>query len=342
MVTIKEIAKKAGVSRGTVDRVINNRGSVKSETKEKILKILEKENYKPNIFGKMLANNKYSKKMIGVILNSKGNPFYDQVINGIENKKEVLENFGFELLYELKKGYDVKDQIDAIDKMILNEVQGLIITPIDDKKVINRLQEISKKSIPVVNLNIDIDNADKLAYIGSDYKKTGNVAGALFNIFSIKKIYKLLVVTGSKLVSGHRERINGLKEYLEKNDNGIQIIDIIENEDNDDKSYKMINQYIQKNKDFDGVFFSAGGIEGGIKALEKNHMLEKINIITVDLIPIVEEYIKKDKISATICQEPFKQGQLAVEVLLEYLLMNKVPINKRITMATEIKIKENL
>ncbi|MDK9582158.1 hypothetical protein QQA44_04860 [Sneathia vaginalis] len=70
-------------------------------------------------------------------------------------------------------------------------------------------------------------------------------------------------------MSGHRNRINGLKEYLEKNDNGIQIIDIIENEDNDDKSYKMINQYIQKNKDFDGVFFSAGGIEGGIKALEK-------------------------------------------------------------------------
>ncbi len=74
MATIKEIADLAGVSRGTVDRVINNRGDVNRETAEKIRAIIKQLGYKPNPAGMALAAQK-KKYLIGIILFSRKNPF---------------------------------------------------------------------------------------------------------------------------------------------------------------------------------------------------------------------------------------------------------------------------
>ena len=73
-ITAQKIAELAGVSRGTVDRALKNRPGVNPETKQKILDIAQKYNYKPNLIGKALAYSKHT-ITIGVILNSVGNSF---------------------------------------------------------------------------------------------------------------------------------------------------------------------------------------------------------------------------------------------------------------------------
>ena len=80
--TIKEIAKLCGVSRGTVDRVLNKRGKVKLETQEMILRVIEEHGYTKNIAGRALTV-KCMQPVIGVILCSEGNPFFDDVIAGL-------------------------------------------------------------------------------------------------------------------------------------------------------------------------------------------------------------------------------------------------------------------
>ena len=84
MATIKEIAALAGVSRGTVDRVLNDRGAVNPETAEKIRKIAKELDYKPNRAGLVLAAQKKRLKL-GVILFSTGNPFFQDVLAGIDD-----------------------------------------------------------------------------------------------------------------------------------------------------------------------------------------------------------------------------------------------------------------
>ena len=88
--TIKEIATLAGVSRGTVDRVLNHRGSVNPQTEQKILDIIQALDYKPNKAGIVLAAQKKNLKL-GVILFGLGNPFYDDVLSGIREKAAELE-----------------------------------------------------------------------------------------------------------------------------------------------------------------------------------------------------------------------------------------------------------
>ena len=85
-VTLQQIAEAAGVSRGTVDRALNDRGRIKPEVAEKIKKIAEEMGYQPNRAGRALAMAKQSVR-IGVILQSADTPFMKKVLNGIEDAK---------------------------------------------------------------------------------------------------------------------------------------------------------------------------------------------------------------------------------------------------------------
>ena len=87
MVTMKQIAELCGVSRGTVDRALNGRGRVNAETAENIRKMAKQLGYEPNPAGKALAARKH-RPVIGIILSSEGNAFFDRVIEGIKAAAE--------------------------------------------------------------------------------------------------------------------------------------------------------------------------------------------------------------------------------------------------------------
>ena len=95
MATIKEIAILAGVSRGTVDRVLNNRGGVNSDTAKRVQGIAEALNYSPNLAGKTLAVRK-KKLRFGYILFSStdSNPFFQDVVRGIEAQAGEMREIG--------------------------------------------------------------------------------------------------------------------------------------------------------------------------------------------------------------------------------------------------------
>ncbi|WP_156299679.1 LacI family DNA-binding transcriptional regulator [Streptobacillus canis] len=340
-ITIKKIAELAEVSRGTVDRVLNNRGGVREEVKTKILNIIEEQNYRPNMVAKALAQKQFSQKKIGIILNSVDNPFYEEVIKGILDKEKSIRDFGFSIIMENKKGYQVLEQIKAIDNMLENNVDALIISPINDIRVVEKLNQVSQKKIPIVNVNIDVEGSERLVYIGSNYIQAGRVAASLFSLISKNKEYNVAIVTGSNLVLGHNLRIKGFKEFIKENNSNINIICIEENEDIDEISYKVTKKILENNK-VNGIFFCAAGIKGGLKAIKEKELIDKLDIITVDLTPEVRKNMTKGNIVATICQEPYRQGFEATEIIFNYLMMGFEPQNKIIHTNTEIKMKDNL
>ncbi|MBQ9136675.1 MAG: LacI family DNA-binding transcriptional regulator, partial [Lachnospiraceae bacterium] len=111
MATIKEIAELAGVSRGTVDRVLNNRGSVNQATAEKILEIAKALDYKPNRAGIVLAAQKKRLKL-GVILFSVDNPFFDDVLTGVNKKAEELAGYNCTVIVK-QVHFNIAEQLRA-------------------------------------------------------------------------------------------------------------------------------------------------------------------------------------------------------------------------------------
>ena len=110
MATIKEIASLAGVSRGTVDRVLNHRGAVNPQTEAKILEIVRALDYKPNKAGIVLAAQKKNLRL-GVVLLGIGNPFYDDVLSGVHDKAAELEGYNCSVLIRQTE-YSLEQQLD--------------------------------------------------------------------------------------------------------------------------------------------------------------------------------------------------------------------------------------
>jgi len=183
MATMKEIARLAGVSRGTVDRVLNKRGSVSPETEKNIREIAKKLNYTPNVAGKNLAVRK-KKLKFGFILfgSADSNSFFVDVVFGIKSRASELSDFGVTVEIREANIDAPEQQAKIIDELVEIGINGLAITPINHPVVAERLLRLSDSGIPVVTSNSDIPDCGRLAYVGSNYYKSGETAAGLMNL----------------------------------------------------------------------------------------------------------------------------------------------------------------
>ena len=182
MATIKEIADLAGVSRGTVDRVLNKRGSVNPQTAQKIMEIVHALDYKPNRAGLVLAAQKKNLKL-GVILFGEGNPFFDEVTAGVHQKEEDLACYNCTV--QIKRvNVDTLEQLQAIDEFVKEGINGIAISPTNDPRLARRIDELFEQGIPVVALNTDIKNCKRIAFVGSNYYQSGATAAGLMRLMA--------------------------------------------------------------------------------------------------------------------------------------------------------------
>ena len=132
--TIKDIAAAAGVSRGTVDRVLHGRGGVCPEVREKVLQLAEELEYRPNRAALGLAALKKPVR-IGLLLPSEGNPFFGEVIRGAKAAEKSLSDYGTALLPEPVRGYDTAGHLRALQSLEERGADGVCAATVDVPEV---------------------------------------------------------------------------------------------------------------------------------------------------------------------------------------------------------------
>ena len=340
MATIKEIADLAGVSRGTVDRVLNKRGSVNPQTAQKIMEIVHALDYKPNRAGLVLAAQKKNLRL-GVILFGEGNPFFDEVTDGIRQKEEALACYNCTV--QIKRvNVDTLEQLQAIDEFVKEGINGIAISPTNDPRLARRIDELFEQGIPVVALNTDIKNCKRIAFVGSNYYQSGATAAGLMRLMAKNESTKIGIVTGSEEILCHTERIAGFTNAIQSYPN-IDIVATITNDDDDFVSYDQTTQLLKEHPEINALFFAAAGVYGGCRAALAMRGLKKdMTIITFDKVATTKEMVAKDVISATICQEPLVQGSKPLDILFSYLATGDLPKSEYNYTAVDIRIKENM
>ncbi|MDU4889280.1 MAG: LacI family DNA-binding transcriptional regulator [Clostridium sp.] len=336
-ITIKEIAKLAGTSRGTVDRVINKRGNVKPELEEKINSIIEEYNYKPNINAKLLG--KYRKIFkIGVILNSLGNEFYDDVKQGIYGSLDRLNEYNVQVIMKEIKGYNPIEIINKIDEVLAEGVDAIAITPINESRVIKKLIENEKK-IPIALINSGLESVEYITKVVANNILIGKIAANLTMIYA-RDNDKIAISTGSLLNTSNRDRVEGFISVIDRDKNKkLRIVKILEVLDDDDISYKQTKALLEQHEDLKLIFLSAYGVKGAIRAI--NEKKSKAVLVTVDFSRDIEEALKEGVAIATITQDPFEQGYRPLVSLAEYLVFN-TKCEKTVLTESKIILKESL
>lgn len=346
-VTIKEIALAAGVSRGTVDRVLHNRSGVNPEVAEQVRRIAEKLGFTPNRAGRILASRKQPIS-IGCLLPDKGNPFFDDVTAGFVRAQDELKDFGVTVHTEHLEGFTEEDHIAAIQRLAAGGFSGLCLATMDTPQVQLAVQTAIQQGMPVISVNTDIPDTGRICYIGPDYFQNGRAAAGMLRLMlhtpclhSSLQHLCILPVTGSYHIHGHNERIKGFLDGL--NSSGIRytLLPTVESQDSNEQAYRQVRQHIQSHPELNCIFNAAAGVQGVCRAVNDTGRTD-IQVLSFDAVPQTVQMVRSHVIPFTICQEPERQGYMAVVTMFNYLIDDKKTLPEDCITQTIIKIAENI
>lgn len=334
-VTSKQIAELAGVSRGTVDRALHNRGRVKPEVAERIRKIAAELEYQPNVIGRALVKTAQDYKL-GMILQSMETPTMQVVNQGAEQAALELKAAGVELEIRRINRLDTTAVLDYIDELLLDGARGFALSPSYEPEIKEKINELHENNIPVITLNSDVLSSKRLCFIGMDNYRAGQTAASLTHLL-LPTGGKVFTLTGHLNNTAHNQRLTGFTDTLakEKADN-IAILPFQACFDRDDFAYEITQHILTAHPDLSCVYVVANGQLGVCDAVREAGMMGKVRIIAYDLTSPNDELLRQGLITFLIDQDAFQQGYRPPLLLHNYILHHQEPARE--LLYTDIRI----
>lgn len=320
MVTIKEVAKHAGVSVATVSRALNKNGYVSEEARKKVETAIKDLEYYPNEVARSLFQK--TSKMIGLLLPDISNPYFPLLMKGIEESARA--NGYSVILGNVEEGSDLGENYMTLFAQqnvagVLSAVEGTLS---------------HEHAMPIVMLDRVLEEDDFAVYT-NDVKGGKLAAQAVMD----RDPGNVLIIAGPKSVPGAIDRLIGILSVLNPTDVKYQIYETnsytIEEAEETAKNifmkYKRINSVIASND----LYALAVMKEAQQKGL---HIPRDIQVIGYDDIPFSQLIYPG---LTTISQPAFKLGYQAAELLIRRIKKNKIS-DKRIKLDPELVIRDSL
>lgn len=344
-IRIKDIAEKAGVSTGTVDRVIHKRGNVSPKTKQKVKQVMEELGYEPNIIASMLAYNRVF-KIATLLPDYQVDPYWQQPKIGIEKAIESIKHYGIEVVpfyFNLFKAEEFSQQASNIlDKA--KEFSGVLLAPLFLKEASELLKRCSEEQIPTAMINTNIENSESLCYIGQDSYQSGVLAGRLID-FGCDQADATLVLNLAKGVTNAKHLLDkerGFRDYFNSlPEKQITVLKKdFEHFTNDDKLSRFLKTVFEQHPKTTGIFVTNSRAYRVAKCLQLIGKKE-VKIVGYDLLEENLRYLRSNDISFLINQNPVQQGYFGIINLVNHLLLKK-EIDPLQYLPLDIVVNENV
>lgn len=334
MITIKEIAEQAGVSIGTVDRVIHDRGRVSQKTREKILSIMENEGYRRNIVASQLS--KPRQTVLAVIMPHpwQNDKFWQMLEEGIRKAWEKISYFKVDLRFFFYDRYSSESFSRQFNEAISCKPEGFLIAPILAEDMMKFRYSLPEKS-KVVFFNSDLPDFPRLSCIGQDSYESGRTAGFLMHMITKGK-------GAVSVIELHSEdfhintRAQGFRDYMKEQGRGELGTYPLPPEDRKDLFELTVRTIMEEHSDLAGLFVPNSSVHFFAERLPLS-----VRIIGYDLIEANSNMLREGKIDFLISQQPRKQGEMALEYLIRCtVFQEEIPSEHRLPI--EIVCRENL
>lgn len=342
---IKEIAKLAGVSIGTIDRVLHNRSGVSDATRKKVLTIIRETGYKKNILASRLKLAAIKKIKIAILIPQIKNEQSYWVLpkEGIEKAVNELKEQGISVSYFYFNSF-VPQSFQLKSKEILEqEFDAIITVPFFKEESDLLLQDVQVKNIPIVFLDTQQSLHGEANYIYQNSFAAGMVAGRLLHgLVGDKGLYFVVSITNERGIQiNNQQREEGFRSFFQKNypDQSYKIYTINQPLDNEVELETEI-QKLLNNPEPKGVFVTNARSFLLIDFLRLNKV-KHTSVIGFDLNHQNLNYLKSGHIDFLINQKPEYQGYSAVKGLYKFLITSD-DSELNLDIPIDIIVKENV
>ncbi len=337
--TIKEIAQRANVSLGTVDRVLHNRGKVSRKTKEKILAILEEVDYKPNVYARGLALNK-SFLVAALIPDFEAGEYWEVPGLGIKKSLKNFEQFGIKVDFFYFDQNNVESFIEKASEVLELKPDGVILAPVINFEATKFCFKLKAQEIPYTIIDSKIQGDDYLSFIGQDSFQSGRLAAKLL-VSSVRKKGRILIISIKNNENHNRtlqQRIEGFKDFMLQATNRDLILEEI-NIDQRNSNWKNYLEEVCSMNNVDGIYVPSSKVYFVAETLFNKNL--PIKLVGNDLIARNFKYLETGVIDYVIGQRPETQGYMALENFYKFLVA-KQKVEKSVYLPLDIITKENL
>lgn len=343
-IRIKDIAQQAGVSIGTVDRVIHDRGEVSLKTREKVLSIVKEFDYEPDILARNLASRNPLKVAVLVPFHTPENSFWKEPLIGISDACAELDHFRIEVREFHYDQFVKQDFIERTREVLAESPDAVIAAPVFFQETSDFFNDCMSRGIPFVSLNDNLQHPAQLSYVGQDARRSGAVAAHLMKMVQNQR-NTLLVVSIARERDNYNhiiQREQGFLNYWQRtiNSAGPEIISHAVPEETYSYIKKSLEGLFKKYPDIAGIFVTNSKVFQVAKFLS-NTGRRDICLIGYDLINPNIKYLNNDIIDFLISQKPREQGYKALISVFNALKINKKPSPEQL-IPIDIICKENL
>ena len=342
-VRIKDIALKAKVSTGTVDRVLHNRGKVSEVIKQRILKVIDEMNYEPNLMARALVSTKVY--TIAVLIPDYFiEPYWDAHKSGVENAEKELKKYRVSVNFFVFNPYEAESFIAKAKELTDSKPDGILLSPIFYREILPFLEKWKKKEIPFVLYNTHITEHEPLSYIGQDSYQSGLLAGRLVD-YGQNDPCSILIAHIDEDISNSAHLIkkeNGFRNFFIQNvlTEKYNIITTELNRADFASFTSKLDDVIQNTPDLKCIFVTTGKAYE-IAAYLEQRGIRNMKIVGYDLLSKNIHFLNKGFISFLINQNPTGQGYWGMHYLARNLVFKQdVPRVKYLPL--DVVTKENL
>jgi LacI family transcriptional regulator len=310
--TLTDIAREAGVSAATVDRVLNNRSGVRSRTREIVLETAQRLGYIADAAGAAPASTG-AEVRLDFVLPMGTNTFIKMLHQQLEqqgaSRPELL------VRTHLIEGFN-PDTLARTLRDLHGQTQGVGVIALDHPTVREAIRGLSAAGVKVVTLASDILHVPRTAYVGIDNRQAGRLAGYVLGRFlGATGPKKVALFAGSLSYRGHEEREMGFRHILAEEFPNLEIVELREMRDDREKAFQEASALLDRHDDLAGIYNIGAGNQGIGRALKERNRGRSVVFVGHEATEGNKALLLDGTLDAVIDQNPRVEAREALNIL---------------------------
>lgn len=302
-----EIARAAGVSKATVDRVLNNRPGVQEHTRKHVQAIVA------GLAGAFPENRQQSHIRLDFVLPGGDNAFISDLAREIERQVELRKDVDIEIH---RLSGIAPEEIAAKLGSLRQTTQGVSVIGLDSPSVREAVRRLVAAGVPVLTLVSDISHVGRVNYVGIDNRAAGRLAGYLIGRFLPGSAGKVALIAGALAYRGHEEREMGFRHVLQEGFPHLDIVAAREVQEDAGRAYDEVRALLADHADLVAIYCIGAGHEGIARALTEAGRQNAIVFIGHDLTEDTRQFLLSGIMDAAIDQNARVEAREAVDRLV--------------------------
>lgn len=312
-ITLQDVAREAGVSLATADRVLNGRAGVRGVTAERVQAAVARLGYRPNLAAARLARGEIYRFCFVLPVGS--NVFMRQLAEQVANTADWVagQNAYIDTLHV--DVFAPETLAAALDGLI-GRYDGVAVVALDHPKVRAAIDDLVDAGVAVVTLVSDVPSSQRFHYVGIDNIAAGRTAATLLGRFAGGRTGAVGLILGTPALRDHAERQFGFMQVMAGEYPALHVLPAALSLDEDDRAHAVTEAMLREHPDLVGLYNVGAGNRGIAAAISAANRGNDLIFVGHDLTDDTRRFLLRGLMDAVINQDAGHQSRSAARVLL--------------------------